>query len=389
MYTLPHILAVTSDWLGVLREFWPVAAVAFIVSLVFTPLCRRFALKRKIVDKPDDFLKPHGRPIPYLGGVAIYLGWVAGLALATSEMDVNTRRIGGIALLGTIIMLIGLFDDLSVMSSRAKLAANILVAFGVLALGIGGTVIAVITNPLTIPKTDPIDYWLMWLYSAPLVLFIVVGATNATNLIDGMDGLCSGVLGIIAVGFFFLAAHLRTSMDPTLAHERLILAAAMLGGAFGFLPFNRNPAKIFMGDAGSMLLGLNAAIIILLFGEERLFRWMLGALLVFGLPIADMLLTLVRRFRNGRPLMEGDRSHFYDQLHDRGWSVRKVVVISYLLTIFFVLAGMSSILVRTRYMMLVVMAVVLVVVALVWKFDMVGIERDRHGQPARGAGANA
>ena len=101
-----------------------------------------------------------------------------------------------------------------------------------------------------------------------------------------------------------------------------------------------------MGDAGSMLLGLNAAILILMFTEAGFFRWTMGALMVFGLPIADMLLTLARRWRNGRPLMEGDRSHFYDQLRDRGLSVRWVVAISYALTLAFVLVGISVIFLR-------------------------------------------
>ncbi len=366
------LAAFSIDWL---KDFWPVAAAAFALSLIGTPICRRIALAFRIVDKPDDFLKPHGRPIPYLGGVAIYAGWMAGLLVGLALHNMSAYRIGGIAVLGTVTMTIGLFDDLHVMSSRTKLITNILVALGLLVLGVGDTLIEVVTSAVRIPESQALPEWLIWLYSAPLVLFIVVGATNATNLIDGMDGLCSGVLGIIAIGFVVLAAHLGSYMNPEIAAERIVLAAAMLGGAFGFLPFNRNPAKIFMGDAGSMLLGLNAAIIILLFGEEHLFRWMLGALLVFGLPIADMLLTLVRRFRNGTPLMKGDRSHFYDQLRDRGWSVRKIVFTSYLLTLLFVFAGTATIYLQTRYMVLVVMAVVAFCFMAVWKFNMVDIER--------------
>jgi UDP-GlcNAc:undecaprenyl-phosphate GlcNAc-1-phosphate transferase len=151
----------------------------------------------------------------------------------------------------------------------------------------------------------------------------------------------------------------------------------MLCAALGFLPLNRNPAKVFLGDAGSMLLGLNVAVLILLFAELHLVRWMVGSLMVFGLPLADMYLTLARRWRNVRPLMQGDRSHFYDQLRDRGWSVRQVVAISYLLTLAFVLAGCSVIFIRTRFAILVYGFVVTAVIAAVWKFDMVSIERDR------------
>ncbi|UCD28895.1 MAG: undecaprenyl/decaprenyl-phosphate alpha-N-acetylglucosaminyl 1-phosphate transferase, partial [Planctomycetota bacterium] len=210
-------------------------------------------------------------------------------------------------------MLIGLFDDLRFMRSTLKLTCNIGVAVFLLFLGLGDDLIRVLPGVAAIDIGSE-SRWLEILYSAPLMVFIVVGACNATNLIDGLVGLCTGVLGIIAVGFFLLASHMRIYEDIEVANERIVLALAMLGAAVGFLPFNLNPAKIFLGDAGSMLLGLNAAVIILLFAEKNLVRWMLGALMVFGLPIADMLLTLARRWRNGRPLMEGDRSHFYDQL---------------------------------------------------------------------------
>jgi UDP-GlcNAc:undecaprenyl-phosphate GlcNAc-1-phosphate transferase len=209
------------------------------------------------------------------------------------------------------------------------------------------------------------------------MLFIVVGACNATNLIDGLDGLCSGVLGIISIGFFILAAYLRLFGDAPIANERIVLALAMLGGAVGFLPYNRNPAKIFMGDAGSMLLGLNAAIIILLFAEDGRVNWMIGALMVFGLPIADMLLAMARRWRNGRPLMQGDRSHFYNQLIDRGLGVKRVVAISYVLTTAFVLVGISVIFLRIRHAILVYAAAVVVLILLVSKLKMAGIEDGR------------
>lgn len=382
----PILAEAITSWTDIVAGFWPVAVVAFAVAFVATPLCRRIALRYGVVDRPDDFLKPHGKPIPYLGGVAIFLGWLTGILVAMSLLSTNasSTRMLGIAVVGAAIVLIGLFDDLRVMSSKVKLAFNIIAALGLLFLGLGDNLIQVVTSTMGV-RFGPDERWLELVYSVPLMLFIVIGATNATNLIDGLDGLCSGVLGIIAVGFFILAAHLRSHIDAQVADERIILAAAMLGAAVGFLPFNRNPAKIFMGDAGSMLLGLNAAVILLLFAEEHLVRWMIGALMVFGLPIGDMLLTLARRWRNGRPLMEGDRSHFYDQLRDRGLSVRQVVAISYLLTSAFVLVGVSVIFIQTRYAILVYLLTILVAVAAVWKFDMVSVERRHDGSAAGSA----
>jgi len=373
-----EILSTTTvaTWWEVLGRFWPVALISFAISLVATPVFRHIALKKGVVDRPDDFLKPHEKPIPYLGGVAVFLGWLAGILVALVWGQVNIRfgLMRGVAFAGLAIMLIGLFDDLQVMSSSVKLGLNIAVAVFLLLFGLGDDLIGLF------PGVSALDLgsqarWLELAYSVPLMIFIVVGACNATNLIDGLDGLCTGVLGIIAIGFFLLATHMRIYEDVDVANERVILALAMLGAAAGFLPFNLNPAKIFLGDAGSMLLGLNAAIIVLLFAEKNLVRWMVGALMVFGLPVSDMLLTLVRRWRNGVPLMEGDRSHFYDQLHDRGYSVRKVVAISYVLTLIFVCAGTSTIYLRTRYVFLVCFVLAVIVVAGIWKFDMVSIER--------------
>lgn len=384
----------------IITQVWPIALASFLVSLLATPVCRRIALKFRIVDRPDDFLKPHKQPIPYLGGVAIFLGWFVGIGIALlynanapDGWHIRPGKMIGYAVAGLAIMLVGLFDDMRVMRPKPKLAANIAVAIFLLFMGVGDKLIHVFTG-MTAVEFGPQDWWLELVYSLPMLLIIVVGACNATNLIDGLDGLCTGVLGIISIGFFILAAHLRLFGDHPIANERIVLALAMLGGAAGFLPFNRNPAKIFMGDAGSMLLGLNAAIIMLLFGEDGRINWMIGAVMVFGLPIADMFLTLARRWRNGRPLMEGDRSHFYDQLIDRGLGVKRVVAISYVLSTAFMLVGISVIFLRVRYAVLVYIAAAAALILLVSKLNMAGIEDGRRksmqaSSAAREAGAKA
>ncbi len=389
-HVLSPLLLTQPGW-AILREYWPVGAISVVVALAATPICRAAALRWKFVDRPDDFLKPHGRPIPYLGGVAICAGWLAGIAAALC-IDPGGVRPGlmlGIALAGLVTMLVGLFDDLRVMPPKVKLACNVLVAAMLLLLGLGDDIIQV-TIAVTGSRLSPEERWLELAYSVPITVFIVVGASNATNVIDGLDGLCAGVLGIISLGFLVLACHLRGFLDSPAATERVVLALAMLGGAAGFLPYNLNPARIFMGDAGSMLLGLNAAVLLLLFAEEQKIRWMMGAVMVFGLPVGDMLLAMVRRWRNGRPLMQGDRSHFYDQLVDRGLTVRQTVAVSYLLATFMVLVGVSVIVVRTRHSFLVFGFAVALLFALAWKYNMAGIEPDRRpetrGDRPAGAG---
>lgn len=372
----------------IIRAYWPVPACALAVSLIATPLCRRYAVRNNIVDRPDDFLKPHHRPIPYLGGVAIFFGWAAGMLLALelfASAPLGTEGVHkpsldgtltlGILIAGLGITSLGLFDDIRLASPVAKLAGSVVVGMVLVLFGLGDDTLLLFLRSTGIAAGD-LPHGLVLAISILLTLFIVLGACNATNLIDGLDGLCSGVLGIMAAGFLVLAVylHLWSDWDP-LDVQRVVLSSAMMGAALGFLPYNRNPAKIFMGDAGSMLLGLNAAILLLLFAKSsNTLRWMLGSLMIFGLPLGDMLLTLVRRWRHQRPLMQGDRSHFYDQLVDRGWPVTRVVRVSYALAAFFALMGCAPIVLRLRYVVPLYILVIAGAIALVIKFKMVRVE---------------
>lgn len=376
--TLPEICA----------TYWPILVIAFLVSLTATPICRWYALRRNIVDRPDDWLKPHRTPVPYLGGVAIFLGWTAGMALTLvlfddagpepigprGEPTMDRSMMLGILLAGLAIMLVGLIDDVRGLSPKVKLVGTVAAAAVLILAGLGGDTILIVrrSTGFRLPDLEP---WLVTLYSVPLTVMIVVGACNATNLIDGVDGLCSGVLGIIAAGFLMLSVHLHLWNDwHPWDVQRVTLSLALMGGVLGFLPYNRHPAKVFMGDAGSMLLGMNAAVLILLFTKSNAIRWLLASVMVFGLPLADMMLTLVRRWRNQRPIMQGDRSHFYDQLLDRGWPVKRVVAVSYLLAALFALMGCASIVLRTRYMLLVYLVVLAGILWLVVRFKMVRLE---------------
>jgi len=379
MNSLTNSFLADLQW-GKVLGFWPVLLVSFVVALATTPICRTLALRLRIVDRPDDFLKPHQKPIPYLGGVAIFLGWVAGVLIALRLASGNVRMplMLGIAMAGLLIMLIGLFDDLRYMRPKVKLFCNVAVAVYLVYLGLGSSLVTVFTQSMGVEFAAS-ERWLILTYSAPVAVFIIVGSCNATNLIDGLDGLCTGVLSIISLGFFILAAYMGLYREgEPWANEMIVLSLAILGASLGFLPFNWNPATIFMGDAGSMLLGLNAAMIMLLFAEDQQIAFMMAALMVFGLPIGDMLLTMARRWRNGRPLMEGDRSHFYDQLRDRGLSVRRVVAISYILTLVFVAVGTCIVYpaIRMRHAVLIYFIWIVVVIGLVWKFNMASIERD-------------
>ncbi|UCG33733.1 MAG: hypothetical protein JSU68_03680, partial [Phycisphaerales bacterium] len=174
---------------SVLMAYWPVLVISFGISLLMTPLCRWFALKRGIVDKPDDYLKPHRTPIAYLGGVAIFLGWVAGVLYGYFEVSIypldgsptlelgalKGRQLIGIMLAGAAIMVIGLMDDLRFMSPKVKLTGIVLVALLLIVFGLGGSIIMVIAHRLRVDIT-PDERWLVLVYSVPITVFIVVGA---------------------------------------------------------------------------------------------------------------------------------------------------------------------------------------------------------------------
>ncbi|MBX3395606.1 MAG: undecaprenyl/decaprenyl-phosphate alpha-N-acetylglucosaminyl 1-phosphate transferase [Phycisphaerae bacterium] len=327
---------------------WPFVA-ASAVALIFGPIVRRASIRLDFFDRPDGGLKPHDRPIPYLGGIAIYLGWLAALILTILLPDgFSAERFSqtGHAVLwisagGTILMLIGLIDDIRHLPPIFRLFMQAAVAGVLLYGGVGRTLLTSLAAPLI--GDTAMDQWSAVHASLAfaLIAFIIAGATNSTNLIDGMDGLCAGVTAIACVGFITLAAPLGGCGAMSKAGALLVvtLSAAVIGACLAFLFFNFNPASMFMGDSGSLLLGFSIATMIALFAEHAGWRGLICSTIVFGFPIFDTALAVGRRRLNRKPLFKGDRSHFYDQLRDRGRSVRSTVVMCYGLELCFVLLG--------------------------------------------------
>lgn len=368
---------------------WWVILLALAVALAATPIVRWIAYRRKIVDKPDDLLKPHGRPVAYLGGVAMFCGLLAGLAgyvLTMPDLPQHWDNLGAAArqlalyqspdawlpaladnplwqvlaiiLSCGLITLIGLIDDLRVMSPRQKIAGQLLAAA---ILMLGG--VAHKTSVVLLGAGLPI--WIGFPTSAIICILIVVGACNATNLLDGMDGLCGGVTAIIALGFLALAVWLAMWNNTPADGIRVCLCLAMAGAVLGFLPYNLPPASIFMGDAGSMLLGFFVAIMMCMFCNEGTPRWLVASFVVFALPILDTGLAVVRRLLSGKSIFVGDRSHLYDQLQDRGLSVKQVVGLFYVLASAAAVIGVTlSITLRLRqalpiYLVMLIVAVLI------------------------------
>jgi UDP-GlcNAc:undecaprenyl-phosphate GlcNAc-1-phosphate transferase len=350
-------------------QFWPVLAMSFAGSLAATWLCKKIAVKFGIVDKPDDLVKTHKEPVAYLGGVGMLVGLAAGILTGILYLHNTTGLFSptiewllGILVGGTIACFVGLTDDIFNIRPGQKILGQIVAAVVLLGVGIRPNLYHT-TNILNLSVSSGFETVLEVL----IVVFFVLGATNSLNLLDGLDGLCAGVTAIITVAMLLLSIHLATwgaseGADPV----RIITCLGLVGGVLGFLPFNRHPAKIFMGDAGSMLLGFTVAALMILFGKE-IPRWWMASIVAFGLPILDTAVALVRRLLNHRPLFVSDRGHIYDQMIDRGIPLKKTVGICYLLAAFYAIVGVAMSQIRTRYAAVVYLLVFVGSAFAVWK----------------------
>jgi len=386
---------------GIVR-YAPLYVTPFIVSLVVTlvavPIVRRIAAACAIYDRPDGGLKPHSRPIPYLGGVAMYLGWLTACLCGAALQPGLRDGLLLVAAAGTLLMLTGLIDDVRALSPAVRLVAQALAACLLLMGGIGTGIVEPSISPLfgaSVPA---------WLAEGPLPLalgglfcfLVIAGACNATNLIDGLDGLCAGVLGIAAIGFLLLSEQRPERLADAAWMMPACLATGFLGVCLAFLWYNFNPASIFMGDSGSLLLGFNAAVLLILLANGASWRGGIAGVGVFGVPSFDTALALARRWLNGRPLFVGDRSHFYDQLRDRGWSVRRTVLACYALGVVFLFAGVGIPSLSPFYIALVLAGGLLAAIAACFRLGLLRVDgaadrsRDeaRSGRAATSQGAN-
>jgi len=349
-------------------RFWPILAGSFAGSLGATWLCKKIAVKFGIVDRPDDLVKTHKEPIAYLGGIGMLIGLtvgvLAGISCLTNEDFFGPALKWLLVILagGAIACFVGLADDIFDIKPKHKFLGQVVAAVILLLVGIAPN-LHLITDPLNLTMPHNLEAIL----SIFIVIFFVVGATNSLNLLDGLDGLCAGVTAIITIAMLLLSIHLATwgfseVGDPV----RIIICLGLVGGVCGFLPFNRYPAKIFMGDAGSMLLGFMVAALMLLFAEQ-VPRWWMASIVVFGLPILDTAVALVRRLLNHRPLFVSDRGHIYDQMLDRGIPLKRTVAICYVLAGAYAVIGLVMSQIRTRYAAVVYVLVFAVSGLVVWK----------------------
>ena len=284
--------------------------LAAAVSFVFTPLVRKLAFKIGAVDIPKDDRRIHKEAMPLIGGLAIALGVFAGMLIFMPM----SRKIVSIIVGASIILIGGIIDDIKEISAKKKMLVQIIAAA---ILVFGGIRINFITNPFS----GGIIY-LKWL-SIPISLFWIVGITNTINFIDGLDGLSAGVAMISSLSLMIVASKIGYS-------NVVILAALLAGACLGFLPYNFNPAKIFMGDTGAMFLGfILAAISIEGVMKSVTAVAVLAPVIILGVPIFDTAFAIIRRLLSGQSVATADRGHLHHRLLDRGFSQKKAVLILY------------------------------------------------------------
>lgn len=285
--------------------------IALAVAYFVTPRVKDLAIKIGALDAPDD-RKVHTSPIPRMGGLAIYAGFM--LAVLAS-MHIS-REMMGILTGGTVILIVGIIDDLKPLPAKVKLLGQIVAATVLIMFDIR---IEWLTNPFG--DMLYVDY-----FAIPLTIIWVVSLTNTVNLIDGLDGLAAGVSTIASITILLVALQQNFW---TVA----ILTAALAGSALGFLQHNFNPAKIFMGDTGSMFLGyMLAAISILGAVKSAATIALIVPIVALGLPILDTAFAIIRRYMSGRPIFKPDKGHLHHRLLEMGLTQKQAVLLMYVIS---------------------------------------------------------
>lgn len=333
--------------------------VAFLISFAATPMVISLAHKVNAIDVPKDARRVHKKPTPLIGGLAIFYGFIVSV-LCFATLDRETM---GILIGCVIIVTVGVIDDITDMKAIIKLLCQIIAAAVVVYSGVR---IEHFANPLSQwvgPPYIVLNFWL----SVAITIIWIVAVCNAVNLIDGLDGLAVGVSSIASLCMLALTI---ISNNLNVA----IITAAVAGAGFGFLPYNFNPAKIFMGDTGALFLGfILACISVQGFLKLSAIITFAVPILVLGLPIFDMTFAILRRVMTGRSPMSPDRGHLHHRLLDMGFSQKQAVAILYTLTMVLCL---TAVVISLKGYLRGVLLIVAVMVIILASLKLMGELRD-------------
>lgn len=295
---------------------------ALILGYAVTPAVKLIALKIGAIDRPDP-RKVHKGLMPRMGGLAVYLAFTTAVLLSPARAY---PVVWGLLAGATIIVALGILDDTRGLSPRMKLLGQILAAYVVTHFGIE---VLYITNPLTGKM------WMLGMLSVPLTLFWIVAVTNAVNLIDGLDGLAGGVSSIAALTMAAVAWTQWGSSGIAGMPDMVMLSLILVAATLGFLKHNFHPAKIFLGDTGSMFLGFSLAVMsIMSLTKSATAVSVIIPLVILGIPLLDTFFAIIRRFHKHQPIFQPDREHLHHQLMAMGLSHKQTVLVIYGLSAF-------------------------------------------------------
>ena len=323
---------------------------ALVVSFLMTPVVKSFAYKVGAIDVPKDARRMHHKPIPRLGGLAIFAGFMVSILLFV-DIRLNPQM-QSILLGAVIIVVLGVVDDIMALPAKLKFVVQIAAA---LIPALNGVSIQALSNPNIFSGNA---YWVLDWLSIPITVLWIVGITNAVNLIDGLDGLANGVSAISAATVLVIALICSET-------QVAIVMAALVGACVGFLPYNLNPAKMFMGDTGATFLGFILATMSI----QGLFKFyavisFAVPFLILGLPIFDTAFAMIRRVAHGQSPMHADRGHIHHRLIDMGLNQKQAVATLYVIS---GILGLSAVVLTTggegKVMLLVVALCIVAVVA--------------------------
>lgn len=336
----------------VLKSILLASAAAFVISFAVTPVVSSFAKKVGAIDVPDNKRHIHSHPIPRMGGLAIFLGFLLSVLLFARI----TPQVRGILLGSVLIVVVGAIDDVMNLNAWLKFCVQIVAA--VIAV-LSGVVINVVSNPLTITSEQAVTIGIL---SVPVTILWIVGVTNSVNLIDGLDGLACGVSAIASMTML-VASLMVSGANANVA----VILAALCGACLGFIPYNINPAKIFMGDTGALLLGyvLSTISVIGMFKFYAVVTFVLPVL-ALAVPLSDTIFAFTRRIIHGQSPFHADRGHLHHKLLDMGLSQKQAVAVLYALS---AILGLTAVLLTATGMLRTVVAVVAFGIAVaVWLF---------------------
>ena len=345
-------------------------ALALIVSFFATPIAKKIAVSFNAIDVPEDDRRMHKRPVALMGGLAIIAGFIVSIVyaffvyqpeiLTSWIVEFPIAKVIGVFVSALIIVVMGIIDDIKPLTAKVKFPIQLIAAAIVV---LTGTKIKYITisfkdiRYISIDDTISIIFSILW----------IVGITNAINLIDGLDGLAAGVAAIASLSLFVVSVMMAPDVHVVFA----VLYVALAGSIMGFLPYNFNPAKIFIGSTGAYFLGFVLAVISIE-GATKAYTalTMVVSLVALAFPIFDTLYAIVRRVLSKKPIGEGDRGHIHHRLVDMGISQKYSVTILYVVS---AALGIVSILLANKGLLPAIILVVIISVFVIGGARYLGV----------------